>query len=138
VVEPDYGTLAAFIDAHSGATDALAIWGNVPALYFQAGRPLGTRFVFSNYQTGLSPATRSQSDPAFDASVNILPESWEMFEADLEARKPRLFVDTSPGNLAAYGKFPTSRYPRLRAILARDYAPLAEVDGARVFVRRGP
>jgi hypothetical protein len=138
VAQPDYGTLAGFIDAHSRATDALAVWGNVPVLYFEAGRPLGTRFVFSNYQTGLSPATRSQNDPAFDASVNILPESWEMFEADLAARKPRLFVDTSPGNLAAYGKFPASRYPRLRAILARDYAPLADVDGARVFVRRGP
>jgi hypothetical protein len=138
VVEPDYRTLAGFIDVHSRATDALAVWGNAPTLYFEANRPLGTRFVFSNYQTGLSPATRSQSDPGFDASVNVLPESWEMFEADLAARKPRLFVDTSPGNIAAYGKFPPSRYPRLQAILARDYAPLAEVDGARVFVRRAP
>jgi 4-amino-4-deoxy-L-arabinose transferase-like glycosyltransferase len=136
--EPDYGALAAYIDAHSDLDDGLAVWGNAPVLYFQAGRPLGSRFVFSNYLTGMSPATRTQTDPRADSAANVVAESWDMFEADLEARKPRLFVDTSPGNLAAYGKFPPARYPRLEAILARDYAPIAEVGGARVLARRAP
>jgi hypothetical protein len=136
--EPDYAALADFIDAHSSLDDGLAVWGNAPVLYFQAGRPLGSRFVFSNYLTGLSPATRSQTDPRADTSANVVGESWDMFEADLRARKPRLFVDTSPGNIAAYGKFPPARYPRLEAILARDYAPIAEVGGARVLARRAP
>lgn len=136
--EPDYDALVAFIDAHSSRGEGLAVWGNAPVLYFQASRPLGSRFVFSNYLTGLSPATRSQSDPRADTSANVLRESWDMFEADLEARKPRLFIDTSPGNIAAYGKFPPGRYPRLEALLARDYAPLADVGGARVLSRRGP
>jgi hypothetical protein len=101
-----------------------------------AQRPLGTRFVFSNYMTGLSPATPSQSDPAVDASPNIVPESWDMFEADMAARRPRLFVETSPGNVAAYGKFPPSNFPRLQALLQRDYRPVGEAAGIRLLLRR--
>ena len=133
---PDYQAIAGFVRAHSAPTDRLAVWGNVPVLYFEADRPLGSRFVFSNYLTGLSPATRTQSDPTADASANVVAESWEMFLADLNARSPELFVDTSPGNLGAYGKFPLSRFPRLQAIIDRDYSPIAEVGGTRIFVRR--
>ena len=107
-------------------------------LYFEARRPLGTRFVFSNYLTGLSPATRTQTDPNVDASANVVPESWDMLEADLRERRPRFFVDTSPGNLGAYGKFPPVRFPRLRVILDRDYTSIGEVGGARIFARRAP
>jgi hypothetical protein len=136
--DPDYPAMAAFIDGHSAATDRLLIWGNAPVLYFQAGRPLGSRFVFSNYLTGLSPATRTQSDPALDASVNVVPQSWDMLLADIADRRPELFVDTSPGNIGAYGKFPLSRYPRLAEIVQRDYAPIGEIAGARVFRIRRP
>jgi len=59
-----------------------------------------------------------------------------MFVNDLSSRLPSLFVDTSPGNLGAYGKFPLARYPRLQAIVDRHYALIGEIAGARVFVRR--
>jgi len=134
--EPDYRRLAGIIEANAGPDDRLLIWGNLPVLYFTEERQLGSRFVFSNYLTGLSPATPSQSDPNVDASPNIVPESWDMLEADLAARKPRLLVDTSPGNLAAYGKFPPRRFARLEAIVKRDYRPVAEAAGIRVLVRR--
>ncbi len=136
VAAPDYQAIAGFVREHSAPTDPLVVWGNVPVLYFEADRPLGSRFVFSNYLTGLSPATRSQSDPSVDASANVVAESWEMFVADLSARVPEIFVDTSPGNLGAYGKFPLSRFPRLQAIVDRNYSPIGEVGGARIFVRR--
>ena len=133
---PDYQAIAGFVRAHSSPSDRLVVWGNLPVLYFEADRPLGSRFVFSNYLTGLSPATRTQSDPSADASANVVAESWEMFVADLSARAPEIFVDTSPGNLGAYGKFPLSRFPRLQTIVDRKYAPIGEVGGARIFVRR--
>jgi hypothetical protein len=133
---PDYQAIAEFVRAHSAPTDRLVVWGNLPVLYFEADRPLGSRFVFSNYLTGLSPATRTQFDPSADASANIVAESWEMFVADLNSRLPKIFVDTSPGNLGAYGKFPLSRFPRLEAIVDRNYSPIGEVGGTRIFVRR--
>jgi 4-amino-4-deoxy-L-arabinose transferase-like glycosyltransferase len=136
VSAPDYEAIAGFVRAHSAPTDPLVVWGNLPVLYFEADRPLGSRFVFSNYLTGLSPATRTQSDPGADASANVVAESWEMFVTDLNSRLPEIFVDTSPGNLGAYGKFPLSRFPRLQAIVDRNYAPIGEVGGARIFARR--
>jgi 4-amino-4-deoxy-L-arabinose transferase-like glycosyltransferase len=134
--EPNYPAIAAFVAAHSAPTDSLAVWGNAPRLYFEARRPLGCRFVFSNYLSGLSPGTRTQTDPQTDASANVVAESWDMFESDMAERRPRLFVDTSPGNIAGYGKFPPSRFARLRAVLARDYTPLGEVAGAVILERR--
>jgi hypothetical protein len=135
--DPDYPAIAAFLDANSSPADRLVIWGNAPVLYFEAERPLGSRFVFSNYLTGMSPATRTQSDPTADSSANVVGESWGMFEADLEERRPRLFVDTSPGNIGSYGKFPPARYPRLKAILDRNYVSIGKVAGAQVFALRG-
>lgn len=135
--DPDYRAMAAFLDANSRTEDRLVIWGNTPVLYFEAGRPLGCRFAFSNYQTGLSPATRTQSDPDADSSANIVPESWDMFEDDMVARRPRLFVDTSPGNLGFYGKYPPAKYPRLKALLDRDYISIGRVGGAEVLALRG-
>jgi hypothetical protein len=136
--DPDYEAIAARVRARSSPKDALVVWGNVPIIYFEAARPLGTRFVFSNYQTGLSPATRTQSDPGADASENVVAESWEMFARDLEVRRPKIFVDTSPGNLGGYGKFPLTRFPRLQAIVERDYARSDDVAGARLYVLRTP
>jgi 4-amino-4-deoxy-L-arabinose transferase-like glycosyltransferase len=135
--EPDYSAIAAFVDARSRPDDRLVVWGNAPVLYFEANRPLGSRFAFSNYLTGLSPATRTQSDPTVDSSANIVAGSWDMFETDIESRRPRLFVDTSPGNIGSYGKFPPKRYPRLKAILDRDYVSIGQVAGAQVFALRG-
>jgi hypothetical protein len=134
--DPDYPAMAAFIDAHAAPTDRLLIWGNTPVLYFEAARPLGSRFVFSNYMTGLSPATRTQSDPAMDASANIVPQSWDMLLADIAERRPEVFVDTSPGNVAAYGKFPLENFPRLKEVVDRDYSAIGDVAGVRVFVSR--
>jgi len=136
--DPDSAAIAASIRARSGPDDGLVVWGNLPLLYFEARRPLGTRFVFSNYQTGLSPATRTQSDPGADASANVVGESWEMFAEDLAVRRPKIFVDTSPGNLAGYGKFPLSRFPRLQAIVDRNYALCDDVAGARLYLLRTP
>jgi hypothetical protein len=134
--DPDYDAMAGFVAAHSRPEESLVVWGNSPVLYFEAQRPLGSRFVFSNYLTGLSPATRTQSDPAVDASANVVPESWDMFEGDLATRKPALFVDLSPGDVAGYGKFPLTRFPRLQKVIASDYQVLGEVAGGRVWRRR--
>jgi 4-amino-4-deoxy-L-arabinose transferase-like glycosyltransferase len=134
--DPDYRAIAAAVRARTAPDDALVVWGNLPVVYFEAGRPLGTRFVFSNYQTGLSPATRTQSDPGADASANVVAESWEMFAADLAARRPKIFVDTSPGNFGGYGKFPLWRFPRLQEIVDRNYAPVGDVAGVRLYALR--
>jgi hypothetical protein len=112
------------------------VWGNSPVLYFEANRSLGCRFVFSNYLTGASPATATQTDPTVDSSRFIVHEAWPMLEADLDQRRPRFIVDGSPGNIAFYGKYPPSQFPLLARVLQCAYDARADVAGMRIYERR--
>jgi hypothetical protein len=135
--DPDYTSVADWLDQRDpGGDEALCIWGNSPVLYFEAERPLGCRFVFSNYLTGLSPATATQTDPTVDSSPNIVAEAWPMLERDLGERQPRFIVDGSPGNVGLYGKYPPVKFPRLLRVLACAYEPRADVAGMRIYERR--
>ena len=109
--DPAYHQVTAWLDAHGRPDDALCVWGNSPVLYFDADRPLGCRFVFANYLTGLSPATATQTHPSVDSSANIVPAAWDMLEHDLRARRPTFIVDGSPGDVAFYGKYPRRTSP---------------------------
>jgi len=133
--DPDYGSVVAWLDAHAPRGESLCIWGNSPVLYFEAERPLGCRFVFANYLTGLSPATPTQTDPRADSGKNVVPQAWDMLEADLAARQPMFIVDGSPGNVGFYAKYPPEAYPRLARILTCRYQPEAIVAGMRIFGR---
>jgi hypothetical protein len=134
--DPDYAAVSGWLDAHAPRSEALCVWGNSPVLYFEAERPLGCRFIFANYLTGLSPATRTQTDPTVDAAPNIVPAAWDMLVVDLATRRPRFIVDASPGDVGHYGKFPPSRFPRLQAILDADFVAAADVAGMRIWERR--
>jgi 4-amino-4-deoxy-L-arabinose transferase-like glycosyltransferase len=132
--DPDYASVVAWLD-HRGS-GALCVWGNSPVLYFEAERPLGCRFVFSNYLTGLSPATATQSDPTVDSSRNVVAASWPMLERDLAERQPRFIVDGSVGDVGRYGKYPPAKFPRLQRALDCGYVPRADVAGMRIYERR--
>jgi hypothetical protein len=132
--DPDYASVVDWLDQRGGG--ALCVWGNSPVLYFEANRPLGCRFVFSNYLTGASPATATQTDATIDSSRNIVAEAWPMFEHDLAERRPRFIVDGSPGNIGHYGKYPPAKFPRLAQVLSCDYDARAEVAGMRIYERR--
>jgi hypothetical protein len=132
--DPDYARVVAWLDQRGPG--ALCVWGNSPVLYFEAERPLGCRFAFSNYLTGASPATATQSDASVDSSRNIVAEAWPMLERDLATRQPRFIVDGSPGDVAHYGKYPPAKFPRLARVLDCGYDPLAEVAGMRIYERR--
>ncbi len=134
--DPDYRAMAQAIDARTQPDDGLCIWGNLPVLYFEAERPLGCRFAFANYLTGMSPATSTQYDPEVDASMNIVPQAWTMLEEDFAVRRPRIVIDASYADVGNYGKFPPSKFPRLAVILARDYRTVQIIEGVRVLERR--
>jgi phosphatidylinositol alpha-mannosyltransferase len=133
--DPDYASLVTYLDQHSEPSDKLCIWGNSPTLYFAANRPLGCRFVFANYITGLSPATSTQTDPTVDSSANSVPQAWDMLEHDLATRQPTFIIDASPGNVGFYGKYPPAKFPRLARILSCQYEPEALVSGMQIYRR---
>jgi hypothetical protein len=132
--EPPYGAVAARIDALTGADDRIFVWGNSPQLYVLARRPMGARFSFCNYMTGESPGTPTETGQR-NADANQLPAAWEMLFADLERRRPALFVDAAAAGWDGYDKFPIARYPRLRAYVDQHYRPV-DVSAGVVLYRR--
>ena len=125
--EPHYDEVAARIAALTADDERIFVWGNSPQLYVLARRPMGARFSFCNYMTGESPGTPTETGQR-DADANQLPAAWEMLFADLERRRPALFVDAAAAGWDGYGKYPLARYPRLRAYVDQHYRP---VDGQR-------
>jgi hypothetical protein len=131
--EPRYDLVAARIGELTTADERVFVWGNSPQLYFLARRPMGTRFSFCNYMTGESPGTPTETGRR-NADANQLPAAWEMLFADLEQRRPTLFVDAAAAGWDGYGKYPLARYPRLRAYVDRNYRPV-EVRAGIVLYR---
>jgi len=132
--DPDYSSVVSWLDQRGEG--GLCVWGNSPVLYFEAERPLGCRFVFSNYLTGASPATATQTDATVDSSCNVVPEAWSMLERDLVDRQPRFIVDGSPGNVGFYGKYPPAKFPRLAHALDCAYEAKVEIAGMQIYERR--
>ena len=97
---------------------------------------MGARFSFCNYMTGESPGTPTETGQR-DADANQLPAAWEMLFADLDRRRPALFVDAAAAGWDGYGKYPLARYPRLRAYVDQHYRPV-EVSAGVVMYRRLP
>ena len=134
--EPPYDDVAARIAALTAAEERLFVWGNSPQLYVLARRPMGTRFSSSNFVTGESPGTPTETGQR-NADANQIPATWEMLFADLERRRPALLVDAAAGGWDGYDKYPLARYPRLRAYVDQHYRPV-EVRAGVVLYRRLP
>jgi hypothetical protein len=133
--EPAYADVAAGIAALAPAGERVFVWGNSPQLHVLAQRPMGSRFSFCNYMTGESPGTPTETGRK-DADANQLPAAWDMLFADLEARRPALFVDTAAAGWDGYDKFPVARYPRLSAYLEQHYRPAEARQGVVIYRRR--
>lgn len=132
--EPPYDDVAARIATLTSADESIFVWGNSPQLYVLARRPMGSRFSFCNYMTGESPGTPTETGQG-NADANQLPAAWEMLFADLERRRPALFVDAAAAGWDGYDRYPLTRYPRLRAYVDRHYRPV-EVRAGVVLYRR--
>jgi hypothetical protein len=132
--EPSYGDVAARIDELTTPDERIFVWGNTPQLYVLARRPMGARFSSSNFVTGESPGTPTETG-RWNADANQSPARWEMLFADLERRRPALFVDAAAAGWDGYGRYPLARYPRLRAYVDENYRPV-DVRSGVVLYRR--
>jgi hypothetical protein len=128
--DPDYAHVVEWLDQGSPRMSSICVWGNSPVLYFEAERPLGCRFSFANYLTGLVAG-----EPRGDAAAHVVPEAWDLFEDDLARRQPEFIIDGSPGNVAYYGSFAPENFPRLERVLRCQYTVVGTVEGMRVFRR---
>jgi hypothetical protein len=132
--EPDYRPVAAALDRLAAPNEAVFVWGNSPQLYVFAQRPMGARFSFCNYMTGISPGTRTETGEA-NADTDQLPEAWQMLFADLDSRRPRWFVDAAAAGWDGYASFPLPRFPRLDVYVQAHYTLRERVDGVVIYER---
>ena len=66
-----------------------------------------------------------------------MPDGFATLLADLAASKPVLFVDTSPGDLHHWRRYPLSRYPVLSEYVTSHYHYVTTIQGAALY-RRNP
>jgi hypothetical protein len=135
--QPDYVGIGDAIQRVSAPSDTIWVWGNAPEIYFTSKRKPGVRFTFCNYLTGLSPATPSEYDPAFDPRKSVVPQAMALALGDLERNRPTLVIDTAAVGMKSYGKFPIAHYPELAQYLSKHYRPDGDVDGVPVYRRAG-
>jgi hypothetical protein len=135
--QPPYGVLASRLEALSALDDRVFVWGNSPQVYALAERPMGTRFSFCNYLTGVSPGTPTEKGEA-DARPNVVRDAWGMLFDDLDRRRPRWIVDAAAAGWDGYGAFPMTRYPRLSGYVRAHYAARLRVAGTVIYERTTP
>jgi len=108
------------------------VWGHLPEVYWQSGRPPATRFETTEFLTGLSGGRPNDLTGEQDAA----PGAWADFEADLAAHPPVLVLDLAAADIRGGRYEDLSRFPRFGEYLAHEYRPVATVDGVVAYRRR--
>lgn len=99
--------------------DSIFVWGFYPQIYLLTNRRPASRFSYCIYLTGLVPWVNVH--PRKDTSRYIVPGSWDLLMQDLFENAPRYIVDTAPGNIYFWKKYPMSKYPRLKNFVDEHY-----------------
>ena len=114
----------------TSANDRIFVWGTSPQLYSFSGRRMATRFVSCTHLVG---AYASRPREVRDRGQSVIPETWQMFQADWEAHPPALIIDMSTVD-PFWSAHPMTRYPVLRACLQR-YRVEGVIDGETIYRR---
>lgn len=109
--------------------DTIFVWGYHPEVYFFAPRKPASRYSNTNYLTGMLPW--ENHGRGIDTSAHIVPGAMEILLSELEASKPRLVIDTAPGNHRFYRKYPLKDFPALQSYLAAQYSKIDPVRDRR-------
>ncbi len=126
--------ISKLIRAHSAPSDRVFVWGYYPELYALSQRLPATRFIYTNFVTGLVPWTNL--DPLIDTSYAIVPDSPQQLLADLRRTPPEVIVET--GGARGYLKYPLHAQPELWSDLRTHYAQVASFYSMKVFRRLLP
>ncbi|HUJ42431.1 MAG TPA: glycosyltransferase family 39 protein [Opitutaceae bacterium] len=132
--DPVLKELGADVQQFSQPSEPILVWGYYPEVYFFSQRLPSTRFIYTNYLTGMIAWTNL--DPLIDTHYAIVPHAWENFWADYRRHPPAVIVDT--GTARGYLKYPLSGQPQLWQTVTRDFARVVEHAGQRIYRRLAP
>lgn len=132
------GRLFSLVQTHSAPTERIFVWGYYPNVYLMAHRLPSTRFIYTNYVTGLIPWTNL--DPLTDTAYAVVPHAWDRLMEDLSRQPPALIVDS--GSIRGYLKYPINDQSRLWTVLRQNYAQVSVNDpdsrGTRLYRKLSP
>ncbi len=119
------------VQAHSAKHERIFVWGYYPEIYYFARRLPATRFLYTNFVTGLVPWTNI--DPFIDTSASVVPGTAAQLEADWRRRPPAVVVDT--GSNRGYLKYPLDAQAVLWKRIRADYAEVSVAQSDRLSIR---
>jgi 4-amino-4-deoxy-L-arabinose transferase-like glycosyltransferase len=139
VSDPRYGEIAAALrEPRCGGERPLFVWGYAPMVYVQAGLRPASRFVVPiDTITGYLAGNDAFDRGALDTRGRVVEDHWDLLVGDLERNQPEWIVDTAPAKLNGWGRYPLAAFPRLEAIVRRDYHIDAVVGDAVIYRRVG-
>ena len=109
-----------YIHKNSKQSDKIFVWGFDPRLYVYAKRDPATRYSDCCYITGLIPWVNAYRE--INTDKWIVPGSMDILLYELRKNKPIFIIDTSPGNIAGFGKYPIKRFPELHKFVNQYYS----------------
>jgi 4-amino-4-deoxy-L-arabinose transferase-like glycosyltransferase len=123
-----------YIKEHAGPTDQLFVWGELPRIYLYAERRPATRYISTYALTGYPYGGSISYDPPLgDTTSRIVPGSWDIFQREIEASKPRYIVDAE--TTLKIPRYPMTRFPWLADYVARSYRKVHEARDGVVYER---
>lgn len=133
-----YRAIGQWVVSNLAPQERILVWGNSPEIYHFSQRGMGTRFPFCNYHSGKMWGTKLDREGELHTQQGVLGAAWPMLLDDLEARRPAAIVDAAAAGLDRWRGQELYRYPKLWAIVQRDYRPVASVAGATIYHRVRP
>ncbi len=111
--------LSRYVQEHSTPEDKVFFWGQTDYLYADAQRRPASRYIHFYPLTGYIWGSPLRYDPDYDTTYRILAGSWDILQEEFRRSPPLFFIDTDIGTEVK--KYPPSRYPFLKNLLANKY-----------------
>lgn len=127
--EPAYAQVSRFLESHTHAQDRILVWGHLPEIYWASGREPATRFITTGFLTG-----HWGGRPPQEVSPDLAtPGAWAEFYDDFATHPPEYLLDTSPAKVRGSQFYPISNYPRLAALVEKNYTYVRSIDKIGVY-----
>lgn len=130
--EPKYQRVSLYLEHHLRKTDRVFVWGHEPEIYWASGALPGTRFLSDGFVNG-NWGGRPPGDTSSDVPT---PGAREMLMSDLQLRRPRYILDTTPAAFRGSQYHPMKSIPELQRYVDRGYRYVRKIDEIAVYERR--
>lgn len=132
-LRPEVAAVAGEVRARTGPGDRIFVWGYWPQLYYYAQRPPATRFVYAQTLSGYVPGHPDSLDPSADTRHYRIDDHWRLWAQDVERHPAELIIDTAPGAIHFWEKYPIADHPPLQELLSRQYRHETSVGGVAIY-----